>query len=100
MLTNSFQNLVYMLKPDFTNQFKKELDLLVRRGKDKRKIAAIISILVNQNPLEPKHRDHALIGNFKCRRDCHIEPDWLLIYKIDGDTIIFERTGTHNDIFK
>ena len=88
-----------MLNPDYTNQFKKELDLMLRRGKDKQKIAAVITSLVNQKPLEPKHRDHALSGNFKGRRDCHIEPDWLLIYKVDGEGIVFERTGTHSDIF-
>ena len=89
-----------MLKPDYTNQFKKELDLMLRRGRDKQKIAAVIANLVNQTPLEPKHRDHPLKGNFKGRRDCHIEPDWLLIYKVDVDAIIFERTGTHSDIFR
>ena len=88
-----------MLKPEYTNQFKKELDLMLRRGKDKQKIAGVISRLVNQIPLEPKHRDHALTGNFKGRRDCHIEPDWLLIYKVGADVITFERTGTHSDIF-
>ena len=97
---NCFQSWGYMLNPDYTNQFKKELDLMLRRGKDKQKIAAVISSLVNQQSLEPKHRDHALSGNFKGRRDCHIEPDWLLIYKVDGDVIIFERTGTHSDIFR
>ena len=88
-----------MLNPDYTNQFKKELDLMLRRGKDKQKIVAVITSLVNQKSLEPKHRDHALSGNFKGRRDCHIEPDWLLIYKVDGEGIVFERTGTHSDIF-
>jgi len=46
-----------------------------------------------------KYKDHNLIGNFIGRRECHIEPDWLLIYKIDEDFIIFERTGTHSDLF-
>ena len=72
---------------------------MLRRGKDKQKIAGVISRLVNQIPLEPKHRDHALTGNFKGRRDCHIEPDWLLIYKVGADVITFERTGKHSDIF-
>lgn len=88
-----------MLKPAYTNQFKKELDLMIRRGKDKLKIAAVITALIEQRLLEPKHRVHALIGNFKGRMDCHVEPDWLLIYKIDDDEIIFERTGTHSDLF-
>lgn len=89
-----------MLNIDFTNKFKKELELMLKRGKDKQKIITVINCLVNQIPLEPKHKDHALIGNFKNRRDCHIEPDWLLIYRLEDDAIIFERTGTHSDIFK
>jgi len=53
-----------------------------------------------QEKLDEKHRDHKLIGNFKDRRECHIEPDWLVIYKIEGDKIIFETTGSHSDLFK
>jgi mRNA interferase YafQ len=52
-----------------------------------------------QQQLDPKHRYHQLVGNYKGYRECHIESDWLLIYKIDGDVIIFERTGTHSDLF-
>jgi mRNA interferase YafQ len=88
-----------MLKPAYTNQFKKELDLMIRRGKDMLKIAAVITALIEQKSLEPKHRDHPLSGNFKGRRDCHVEPDWVLIYKVDDEEIIFERTGTHSDLF-
>jgi len=99
MQTSFFPGWAYMLKPAYTNQFKKELDSMIRRGKDKLKIAAVITALIEQKPLEPKHRDHALTGNFKGRRDCHVEPDWVLIYKVDDDEIIFERTGTHSDLF-
>lgn len=99
MQTSFFLDWAYMLKPAYTNQFKKELDLMIRRGKDRLKIAAVITALIEQRLLEPKHRVHALIGNFKGRMDCHVEPDWLLIYKIDDDEIIFERTGTHSDLF-
>jgi mRNA interferase YafQ len=49
--------------------------------------------------LPKKHRDHALIGNWKGSRDCHIEPDWLLIYTLDSDLLILERTGSHSDLF-
>ena len=51
-------------------------------------------------PLDRKFRDHVLIGNFKDRRECHIEPDWLLIYRIEESAIIFERTATHADLFR
>jgi mRNA interferase YafQ len=50
--------------------------------------------------LERKYKDHKLKGRFKNRRECHIEPDWLLIYKIEGETIFFERTGSHSELFK
>ena len=54
---------------------------------------------MNKEPIPPKFRDKNLVGDFIGRRECHIEPDWLLIYKIDKDEIIFERTGTHSDLF-
>ena len=60
-----------------------------------------MQLLLNEEKLPPKNRDHSLTGNYTDRRECHIEPDWLLIYKLDSDdTIIFERTGTHSDLFK
>lgn len=58
-----------------------------------------MGLLIKRNPLPAKQKDHKLIGNFKDRRECHIESDWLLIYKIEQDTIIFERTGSHSDLF-
>src|SRR3990170_2520828 len=66
-----------------------------KRGKDIDKLNAIMQKLINEDPLEPKYRNHALKGNFKDRRECHREPDWLLIYKINAQEkmIIFERTG-------
>lgn len=59
-----------------------------------------MQLLLNQEKLPPKTRDHALTGNYVNRRKCHVEPDWLLIYKLESDAIIFERTGTHSDLFK
>lgn len=56
-------------------------------------------MLVNQQKLPPRLQDHKLKGNYKLRRECHLEPDWLLIYKIDGEKVIFERTGSHSDLF-
>ena len=58
-----------------------------------------MSNLIDEKPLEVKFRDHKLTGNYKDRRECHIEPDWLLIYKLESQIIIFERTGTHSDLF-
>jgi mRNA interferase YafQ len=91
-----------MLNPSYTNRFHKDLKRFEKSGsKNIEKLKAVISILVNEDPLLSRHRDHALIGNYKGRRECHIEPDWLLVYKIDlkAREIIFERTGTHSDLF-
>lgn len=89
-----------MLLVVYRNKFKKNLDLMIRRGRDPEKIKLVIITLVNEQPLDPKQRDHALTGNFSGFRDCHIEPDWLLIYRIEADTLYLERTGTHSDLFK
>jgi mRNA interferase YafQ len=64
------------------------------------KLKEVIQLLVNEQPLLPKHRDHASIGDYAHHRECHIEPDWLLIYKKDSETVILERAGTHSDLFK
>jgi mRNA interferase YafQ len=89
-----------MRTPVYTNRFEKDLKLMIKRGFDPENIKSIVRELIDEIPLERKHRDHLLIGNFKDRRECHIEPDWLLIYRLDGSMIIFERTGTHADLFK
>jgi mRNA interferase YafQ len=89
-----------MLAASFTTQFKRDLKRAKRRGKDTDKIKAVMSKLIDEVALEEKYRDHTLIGNYIGRRECHIEPDWLLIYKLQDDEIIFERTGTHADLFE
>jgi mRNA interferase YafQ len=78
---------------------KRDLKRAVRRGKSLERFYDVVSLLAHQKPLPPRCRDHALTGNWTGHRDCHIQPDWLLIYKIDGDDIILERTGTHSDLF-
>jgi len=89
-----------MKTPSFTNQFEKDIVLAKKRAKNINKLKVVITHLIaNENPLPKKHKDHALIGNYIGRRECHIEPDWLLIYKLTEDEIIFERTGTHSDLF-
>lgn len=71
-----------------------------KRGKNPAKMGAILHKLLHQEPLEPKHRDHNLVGNYVGCRECHVEPDWLLIYALGDDWIRFERTGTHADLFE
>jgi mRNA interferase YafQ len=80
-------------------QFKRDVKLAERRGKDLAKLRELILLLVEGDPLPPRYRDHSLSGNWKHHRDCHIEPDWLLLYKIDGDDLHLVRTGTHSDLF-
>ncbi len=89
-----------MLKPVYTMQFEKDIKRAVKRGKDTSKLKSVIVTLVNENNLALRYNDHKLSGIFKFRRECHIEPDWLLIYKIEEEMITFERTGTHSDLFK
>ncbi len=89
-----------MLIPSYTKQFAKDLKKMQKRGKSTEKIKRIIRKLVKEEPLAAFYKEHKLIGNFRGRRECHIEPDWLLIYKIVEPAIIFERTGTHSDLFE
>ena len=89
-----------MLKPVTTNQFEKDIKLAKKRGKELDKVFKIMQSLLNQEKLPIKNKDHVLTGNYINRRECHIEPDWLLIYKLEKDSIIFERTGTHSDLFR
>ncbi|MDR0649567.1 MAG: type II toxin-antitoxin system YafQ family toxin [Synergistaceae bacterium] len=88
-----------MLTPDYTGQFKKDYKLAMKRGFDICLLDGVIVELVNEHPLDEKHRDHPLAGNWNGRRECHIKGDWLLIYQVDEGVIVFERTGTHSDLF-
>lgn len=69
-----------MLKASSTTKFTKEIELIRKRGKEMKKLGDIIEKLCNEEPLDPKHHNHKLKGNFKGRWECHIEPDWLLTY--------------------
>lgn len=89
-----------MLKISYRNQFKKELKQQEKRGKDLKKFLEVAEKLAQEKSLDPKYRNHRLVGNFKGRWECHIEPDWLLVYFKTDEEIIFERTGTHSDLFK
>ena len=84
-----------------TKQFEEDYRLMVKRGKDIEKLKTVMRRLVDQQPLERRYPDHALTGNLRGHRDCHIDPDWILIYRIDSDVreITFVRTGSHADLF-
>jgi len=83
-----------------TSQFKKDFKRIKKRGKDLSRIKEVVSAIVNGEALEERHRDHALSGNWSGSRDCHIEPDWILIYRVDEDYLFLERTGSHSDLFR
>ncbi|KPA18017.1 damage-inducible protein [Candidatus Magnetomorum sp. HK-1] len=89
-----------MYIPVYTKQFEKDVKRCKRRAKNLEKFKIIAKTLISGKILDPIHKDHKLIGNYVGRRDCHIESDWLLIYKVEGEQIIFERMGTHSDLFK
>lgn len=83
-----------------TSQFKKDLKQINKRGRNLSKFKEVVSIIAEGESLEVRHRDHALSGNWSGSRDCHIEPDWILIYRVDGEKLFLERTGSHSDLFK
>ena len=89
-----------MLAPSYTKQYQKDLALALKRGKDAAKLKKVMAQIIDEQPLPAYQRDHVLVGRFAGRRECHIEPDWLLIYKVESGAVIFERTGTHADLFR
>jgi mRNA interferase YafQ len=88
-----------MLETQHSNQFEKDVERARRRGKDLTRLRAVMDTLLEPRPLEPRHHDHKLKGSWIGYRECHVEPDWLLIYKPLPDAILFVRTGTHQDLF-
>jgi mRNA interferase YafQ len=90
-----------MLKPEYTNKFQKDVTLMQKRGRKMDKLKAVIEKLVNEDiPLPVSNRDHNLTGNMAIYRECHIEPDWLLVYYYFEGVVVFARTGTHSDILR
>ena len=83
-----------------TTQFSRDVKKMRKRGKDLSRLQGIVKQLALGKPLPEKHRDHALVGHWQPARDCHVEPDWILIYTADEETLRLERTGTHSDLFK
>jgi mRNA interferase YafQ len=90
-----------MLTPQETTRFRRDLRHMRRRGKDIGKLEDTLRALLREEPLPERQRDHQLVGNWTGYRECHVEPDWLLIYKIDPEqaTLTLVRTGTHSDLF-
>ena len=88
-----------MLELNATSQFKRDLKRCMKRGYDQKLLSGVIDILRIPAPLPPENRDHRLSGNFTGHRECHIQPDWLLIYRIEGNALYLDRTGTHTDLF-
>ena len=89
-----------MLKPEYTTKFKKDLKTVEKRNLDIELLKNVIRKLCLEEPLPLKNKDHNLSGDWSGCRECHILPDWLLIYQIGNGIIVFERTGTHSDLFK
>jgi mRNA interferase YafQ len=89
-----------MRTPIYTRQFEKDVKRLQKRGKNLEKLKVLVRSLVAGEALDAIHRDHALVGDWQGRRECHIESDWLLIYKIEAAAIIFERSGSYSDLFR
>lgn len=88
-----------MRLPSYSGQFKRDVKLAERRGKDLEKLRHVIDLLLAGSVLPRELDDHPLKGDWKPRRDLHIEPDWILIYHVDAEVVRFERTGTHSDLF-
>ncbi|MDO5733507.1 MAG: type II toxin-antitoxin system YafQ family toxin [Eubacteriales bacterium] len=84
-----------------SSQFRKQLKMAKKRGKQLDKLETVVDILANDLPLPEKYRDHALTGNWVNHRECHIEPDWLLIYYKQDDVLVLSlvATGSHSDLF-
>ena len=90
-----------MLTLIITTQFKKDLKRIKKRGLDLNSLKFVLDTIQKQETLPLKYKDHALVGNYKGFRECHIEPDWLLIYTISNEKLILtaSRTGSHSDLF-
>jgi len=91
-----------MRQPVYSGQFQRDVKRSRKRGKDMNKLKTVVQCLISGESLSPKYRDHSLGGGWAHHRECHIEPDWLLIYRLFGEAseIRFERTGTHADLFR
>jgi mRNA interferase YafQ len=90
-----------MLDYEISGSFKRDLKLMEKRRKDISKLREVMAMLINEQPLLPRHENHPLHGDYKGWWECHLEPDWLLIYRIDKEkrTVVFYHTGSHSDLY-
>jgi len=91
-----------MLDVYFSAKFRRDYKRIQKQGKDVKRLLAVVDTLAAEKPLERKYKDHAMNGDFIGHRECHIEPDWLLIYKAEPDALLLTltRTGSHSDLFR
>ena len=89
-----------MRKLKTTTRFEKDYKKALKSGRDLARLKRVMTWIACGQELSPELRDHKLVGNYQGRRECHLAGDWLLIYKLDGDTVIFERTGSHSELLK
>ena len=89
-----------MKKVSQTTQFSRDVKRMRKRGRDLGRLQEVVRLLAAGMALPARHRDHPLIGQWAPSRDCHVEPDWILIYTADAESLRLERTGTHADLFK
>lgn len=83
-----------------SNRFRRDIKRLLRQGMNLAKLESVIATIVAQEPLDVRFRDHALVGNWNGFRECHIQPDWLLVYRIEGNELQLARTGSHAELFE
>ncbi len=88
-----------MRQPEYSGQFKRDVKQTQKRGKDMGKLKDLLNLLIEESPMPASYLDHPLKGGWRGHREAHIEPDWLLIYKVTGVVVRFERTGRHTDLF-
>jgi len=88
-----------VLTPVSSGRFRRDVKRAEKRGKDMHKLKTVLSLLIEQQPLPARYHDHPLKGEWKGFRDLHIEPDWLLLYAVEGNELQLARTGTHSDLF-
>jgi mRNA interferase YafQ len=93
------KTLSIMLNVVFKSRFKKDLKRLKSSNRDEGELLAVIALLANEEPLDEKFRDHDLIGNYAGCRECHIKPDWLLVYQVTETDLLLVRTGSHSELF-
>jgi mRNA interferase YafQ len=88
-----------MLAQNITRRFARDRKRMKKRNKDTNKLDELMRLITNETPLPRSCHEHLLHGNYEGYTECHVEPNWLLVYKFGQDTVLFDRTGTHSDLF-